>query len=104
MVLAMILAAAVLLSNQSLRLGLDLRGGHQLSARVSSSDPEVVITAADLDGVKNVIQRRIDGLGLAQTRIHTVGSDRVVVQLPTAQPSREGDTEAEAVVDNTLQQ
>ncbi|OOV35644.1 protein-export membrane protein SecD [Candidatus Synechococcus spongiarum LMB bulk15N] len=103
-VLAMILAAAVLLSNQSLRLGLDLRGGHQLSARVSSSDPEVVITAADLDGVKNVIQRRIDGLGLAQTRIHTVGSDRVVVQLPTAQPSREGDTEAEAVVDNTLQQ
>jgi len=103
-ILAMVLAAAVLLGNQSLQLGLDLQGGHQLSARVFSADPETVVTADDLDGVKNVIQRRIDGLGLAQTQIHTVGSDRVVVQLPTAQPSGEGDGEAQAVVDNTLQQ
>ncbi|KKZ14453.1 MAG: hypothetical protein TH68_04755, partial [Candidatus Synechococcus spongiarum 142] len=78
-ILATILAAAVLLGNRSLQLGLDLRGGHQLSARVLSSDSEVTITAADLDGVKNVLQRRIDGLGLAQTQIYTVGSDRVVV-------------------------
>ncbi len=104
MILAMILAAVVLLSNQSLQLGLDLRGGHQLSARVLNPDPEAVITADDLDGVKNVIQRRIDGLGLAQTQIYAVGSDRVVVQLPTAQSPQEGDAEAEAAVDNTLQQ
>ena len=104
MILAMILAAAVLLGNQSLQLGLDLRGGHQLSARVLSSDPEVVVTDTDLDGVKNVIQRRIDGLGLAQTQIHTVGSDRVVVQLPTTQPPQGEDAEAEAVEDDTLQQ
>ena len=104
MILAMILAAVVLLSNQSLQLGLDLRGGHQLSARVLNPDPEAVITADDLDGVKNVIQRRIDGLGLAQTQIYAVGSDRVVVQLPTAQTPQEGDAEAEAAVDNTLQQ
>jgi len=103
-ILAMVLAVAVLLGNQSLQLGLDLQGGHQLSARVFSADPETVVTADDLDGVKNVIQRRIDGLGLAQTQIHTVGSDRVVVQLPTAQPSGEGEGEAQAVVDNTLQQ
>ena len=103
-ILAMVLAVAVLLGNQSLQLGLDLQGGHQLSARVFSADPETVVTADDLDGVKNVIQRRIDGLGLAQTQIHTVGSDRVVVQLPTARPSGEGDGEAQAVVDNTLQQ
>lgn len=103
-ILAMVLAAAVLLGNRSLQLGLDLQGGHQLSARIFSADPETVVTADDLDGVKNVIQRRIDGLGLAQTQIHTVGSDRVVVQLPTAQPPREGDGEAQTVVDNTLQQ
>ena len=103
MILAMVLAAAVLLGNQSLQLGLDLRGGHQLSARVLSSDPEVVVTDTDLDGVKNVIQRRIDGLGLAQTQIHTVGSDRVVVQLPTIQPPQGEDAEAEAVEDDTLQ-
>ena len=47
-ILAMVLAAAVLLGNQSLQLGLDLRGGHQLSARVLSSDPEVVVTDTDL--------------------------------------------------------
>ena len=69
-----------------------------------SPDPEVVITTNDLDGVKTVIQRRIDALGLAQTRIHTVGSDRVVVQLPIAQSPQEGDGEAETAVDNTLQQ
>ncbi|MDE0647396.1 MAG: protein translocase subunit SecD [Cyanobacteria bacterium MAG IRC4_bin_6] len=99
----MVLAAAVLLGNQSLQLGLDLRGGHQLSARVFGADPEAVITADDLDGVKNVIQRRIDGLGLAQTQIHTVGSDRVVVQLPTTRPPQEEDAETQAAVDNTLQ-
>lgn len=104
MILAMVLAAAVLLGNQSLQLGLDLRGGHQLSARVLSPDPQVVLTATDLDGVKNVIQRRIDGLGLAQTRIQTVGSDRVVVQLPTVQPAPGEDAEAEATADDTLQQ
>ncbi|MXW12712.1 MAG: protein translocase subunit SecD [Synechococcus sp. SB0668_bin_13] len=102
-ILAMVLAAAVLLGNQSLQLGLDLRGGHQLSARVFVADPEAVITADDLDGVKNVIQRRIDGLGLAQTQIHTVGSDRVVVQLPTTRPPQEEDAETQAAVDNTLQ-
>ncbi|MYF20793.1 MAG: protein translocase subunit SecD [Synechococcus sp. SB0677_bin_5] len=102
-ILAMVLAAAVLLGNQSLQLGLDLRGGHQLSARVFGADPEAVITADDLDGVKNVIQRRIDGLGLAQTQIHTVGSDRVVVQLPTTRPPQEEDAETQAAVDNTLQ-
>lgn len=101
-IVALVLAAAVLLGNQSLQLGLDLRGGHQLSARVLSPDSDVTLTAEDLEGVKNVIQRRIDGLGLAQTQIQTVGSDRVVVQLPTAQPAPGED--AEAVVDDTLQQ
>jgi len=104
-ILAATLAAVVLLSSQSLQLGLDLRGGHQLSARVLSSDPELVITAPDLDGVKNVIQRRIDGLGIAQTQIYTVGSDRVVVQLPIPQVTQGDDGEApEEQVDNTLQQ
>ena len=106
-ILATVLAAAVLLSNQSLQLGLDLQGGHQLSTRVLSPDSQVVLTAADLEGVKNVIQRRIDGLGLAQTQIQTVGSDRVMVQLPTVQPApgEEGEVaEEQDVVDDTLQQ
>ena len=82
LILALVLLAVAVLGNRSLLLGLDLQGGHQLSARVFSEDPEVVIDSNGLNAVKEVIRRRIDALGLSQALIQVVGKDRVVVQLP----------------------
>ena len=89
LVLALVIIAVGVLGNRSLLLGLDLQGGHQLSARVFSSDPEVTIDSGDLNAVKEVIRRRIDALGLAQAQVQSVGDDRIVVQLPGSGDSQE---------------
>lgn len=60
-----------------LKLGLDLQGGTHLVYR---TDGEV--TDEQLDGVVNVIERRINAFGVSQPLIQKKGSNEIVVQLP----------------------
>ncbi|TGG93820.1 MAG: protein translocase subunit SecD [Aphanocapsa feldmannii 277cV] len=82
LILALVLAASGLLTYKPLQLGLDLQGGSQLTARTFSDDPAVVIDADGLNAVKEVVRRRIDGLGLSQTTVQVAGKDKIIVQLP----------------------
>lgn len=62
------------------RLGLDLQGGTELiyQADLSSSKDKI----NDLDNLKNVFRNRIDSLGVAEPTIQSVGSDRILIELP----------------------
>ena len=65
------------------QLGLDLRGGAQLTIQVQQAeDSDRAITEADTEAVKRVIENRINGLGVAEAITQLVGTDRVLVQLP----------------------
>ena len=88
-ILALAISAAVVLYTNGLRLGLDLRGGSQLTLQVLPAGAIQQVDREQLDAVKDVLDRRINGLGVAESTLQTVGNDQLVLQLPGEQdPSR----------------
>ncbi|MFM9086729.1 MAG: protein translocase subunit SecD, partial [Cyanobium sp.] len=89
LILALAIAAGALLATYGLRLGLDLRGGSQLTLQVLPAGGISRVEQEQLEAVKDVLERRINGLGVAESTLQTVGSDQLVLQLPGEQdPSR----------------
>ena len=96
LILALAIAAGALLFSWNTpenplgqRLGLDLRGGSQLTLRVLPAGAIKTVQKEQLDAVKEVLDRRINGLGVAESTLQTVGDDQLVLQLPGEQdPSR----------------
>jgi preprotein translocase subunit SecD len=89
LILALAIAAGALLFNFPLQLGLDLRGGSQLTLEVLPAGAVKTVKKEQLEAVKEVLERRINGLGVAESTLQTVGEDQLVLQLPGEQdPSR----------------
>ena len=89
LILALAIAAGVLLVQFPLQLGLDLRGGSQLTLQVLPVGTLTRVEREQLEAVKEVLDRRINGLGVAESTLQTVGTDQLVLQLPGEQdPSR----------------
>jgi len=69
----------------NLKKGLDLSGGAQMIFKADMADVAPVDRAGALDGVRNIIERRINFLGVSEPQVQTAvsGSDyRVIVELP----------------------
>ncbi len=64
------------------RLGLDLQGGANLTYQASLKDIAPADKAKAIDGVINVINKRVNPSGTSEVIVQTSGSDRVSVQLP----------------------
>jgi preprotein translocase subunit SecD len=89
LILALAIAAGALLASFPLQLGLDLRGGSQLMLQVMPAGSISRVGREQLEAVKEVLERRINGLGVAESTLQTVGDDQLVLQLPGEQdPSR----------------
>src|ERR1700730_10543642 len=69
-------------SRQGAKLGLDLQGGTQLTLQTDMSNVPDAQKNTAMQGVINVIQRRVNAYGVAEAEIQTLGADRVIVQLP----------------------
>ncbi|MGD1849383.1 MAG: protein translocase subunit SecD [Cyanophyceae cyanobacterium] len=99
--LGFILSLAVLsiavLANLPLNLGLDLRGGSQLTLQVSTTEEVPQLAPDDLDAVRRVIENRITGLGVSEAVVQTVGGTQLSVQLPGVDDPEQ----AERVLGNT---
>jgi preprotein translocase subunit SecD len=67
---------------QGAKLGLDLQGGTQLTLQADMTNVPEDQKATAMQGVINVIQRRVNAYGVAEAEIQTLGADRVIVQLP----------------------
>ena len=64
-VLALAIAAGMFLVRTPLQLGLDLRGGSQLTVEVRPAGEISVVGDQELEAVKAVLDRRVNGLGVA---------------------------------------
>lgn len=79
-VVALILGVAFFAVNplkQSLKLGLDLKGGVQV--RLEAQGP---VTDRDIDQVIAIMRTRVDSLGVAEPIIQKEGSNRILIELP----------------------
>ncbi len=82
LILVLVVAAIATLVRFPLLLGLDLRGGSQLTIQVQPTEQVQTISTEALADVKRVMENRVNGLGVSEPAIQTVGQDKIAVQLP----------------------
>ncbi len=82
LIAALVIGAIFVIMNVPTQLGLDLRGGSQLTIQVKTTDEIKEIKPADLDAVRRVIEGRVNGLGVSEPLVLTSGKDQIIVQLP----------------------
>ncbi len=82
LILVLVIAAITVLVRVPIRLGLDLQGGSQLTIQVKTTQEVKEIKPEDLEAVLRVVENRINGLGVSEPVIQTVGKDQILVQLP----------------------
>ncbi len=64
-----------------LRLGLDLRGGTQVLLEADIPEGQVMAEGA-METAKQIIDNRVNGLGVVEANVQQQGADRVIVELP----------------------
>lgn len=99
LIVALVIAAIVVLVQIPIRLGLDLQGGAQLTIQVKTTKDVKQITPQELEAVLSVVEGRVNGLGVSEPVVQTVGSDQILVQLPGVNDPQE----AERVLGGTAQ-
>lgn len=61
--------------------GLDLRGGLRVLLE-ADLPPEVEVTSDQMQTVRNIIENRVNGLGVTEPVVQVAGSRRILVELP----------------------
>ncbi len=86
---ALVIVAVVAISiwaivpiSKTIHLGLDLQGGARLLLQLYPSPEVPQITSQVQAQTREVIDRRINGLGVAEPSISNVGTNRILVELP----------------------
>ena len=84
LILALVAAAIAILITIPPQLGLDLRGGAQLTIQVNPTkeNPDVKPTPNDVEAVQRVLENRINEFGVSETTVQTIGEDKILIQLP----------------------
>ncbi len=72
-----------LLVNYPFQLGLDLRGGSQLTLELIKNEGNV--SRDELDSVKAVLDKRVNNLGVSESNLQTLGSNQLIIELPGEQ-------------------
>lgn len=99
LIIVLIIAAIATIANIDIPLGLDLQGGSQLTIQVNPTKEIQQITQQQLEDVQRVIENRVNGLGVSEPVVQTVGQNQILVQLPGVSDPQQ----AERVLGGTAQ-
>ncbi len=92
LIVGLVVASIFVLIKLPLQLGLDLRGGSQLTIQVKPTETVTTIQPNDLKAVQNVIENRVNALGVSESLVQTVDSkNQVIVQLPGVTDPKEAE-------------
>ncbi len=82
LIAALVVGAIAIIWRVPTQLGLDLRGGSQLTIQVKPTEKVKEIKSDDLNAVRRVIEGRVNALGVSEPLVVTSGNDQIIVQLP----------------------
>lgn len=82
LIFVLVFAAIAVLVNFNVPLGLDLRGGSQLTIQVKTTEKIKQVSEQDLEAVQTVLENRVNGLGVSESVIQSVGNNQILIQLP----------------------
>jgi len=83
LIILLLTLSIYLLINYPLQLGLDLKGGSQLTLQIIKEEGNV--TKDELEAVNAVIDRRVNNLGVSESNLQTLGGDQLILELPGEQ-------------------
>jgi len=99
LIIFLVIAAVTVIATIPVPLGLDLRGGSQLTIQVKTTPEIKQIGERELEAVQTVLGNRVNGLGVSEPLIQTAGNDKILVQLPGV----DNPEQAERVLGGTAQ-
>ncbi|MBF2015194.1 MAG: protein translocase subunit SecD [Rivularia sp. T60_A2020_040] len=99
LVIFLVIAAVTVIATIPVPLGLDLRGGSQLTIQVKTTPEIKQIGERELEAVQTVLGNRVNGLGVSEPVIQSAGSDKILIQLPGV----DNPEQAERVLGGTAQ-
>ncbi len=82
LIFVLVIAAITVIVTIPTRLGLDLQGGSQLTIQVKTTQAIPKIDQGMLEAVRRIVENRVNGLGVSEALVQTVGEDQILVQLP----------------------
>jgi len=80
-IVAILLFSYLLFNFYGINLGLDLRGGSHIVLQAQPTELRGIDNDV-MSGIKTVIERRVNSLGLSDVSVQREGSDRIIVELP----------------------
>lgn len=87
-IVVIVALSAVTIIQVPLNFGLDIKGGSHIVLEAEPT-PGVKIDNETMDRAKNVIERRVNGLGISEPVIQRQGANRIIVELPGIQDREE---------------
>src|SRR3984957_19692117 len=93
LVLGLLAASVVAVIANKTSLGLDLKGGTELIYKATPTPQTPVVTPAALQRAVNIMDERVNQLGVAQANISTLGGDQIDVQLPNVHDTARAEQE-----------
>ncbi|AOR35418.1 protein-export membrane protein SecD [Streptomyces fodineus] len=74
--------------NTTPRLGIDLAGGTSITLK-AKADQGSAINKANMDTAVDIMNRRVNGLGVSEAEVQTQGTDNIIVNIPKGTNSKE---------------
>ena len=82
LVIAILAGAVSLIVREPVKLGLDLKGGVYAVLEASPEKEGDVIDNETMNSLIEVLDRRINGIGVAESVVQKAGNNRVIIELP----------------------
>ena len=94
-VVALVAVSAIVIASKETKLGLDLQGGLQLVYEGQPTGTATEVSGEDIEDSINIIEKRINNLGVSEAEVARLGNKNITVGLPasptpTAPPNRWG--------------
>jgi SecD/SecF fusion protein len=91
LVLGMIAASAVVVSQRDTKLGLDLQGGVQLIYQAEPTPQQPTITPDALQRALDIMRERVDAFGVAEPELLQSGENTIEVNLPGVEDAEDAE-------------
>lgn len=82
LVIAILAGAVCIIMRESVKLGLDLKGGVYAVLEAAPEKEGDVIDNETMNSLIEVLDRRINGIGVAESVVQKAGNNRVIIELP----------------------
>src|SRR6201991_5033050 len=81
-VIGLVILSGIVIASKETKLGLDLQGGLQLVYEGQPTGTATEVSGEDIEESINIIERRINNLGVSESEVARLGQNEITVSLP----------------------